>query len=98
MPSREHVLHKIRAALGRNAGQPPAPAPPARLVVEPVEREERIRLMLERFPGKAVRAASAEEARRYVASVTSGLRAVASPAPLLEELGIGVPGVSGEAA
>ncbi len=98
MPSREHVLHKIRAALGRNAGQPPAPAPPARLVLEPLDREERIRLMLERFPGQAMRAASAEEARRYVVTVTSGLRAVASPAPLLEELGIGVPAVSGDVA
>ncbi len=88
MPSREHVLHKIRTAVGRNAGQPPAAAPAARLVVGPVDREERMRLMLERFSGKTMRAASAEEARDYIAAVMSGHRAIASRSLLLEELGI----------
>src|SRR5712692_8051518 len=102
MPSREHILHKIRTAVGRNAGQPPAAAPVARLVLEPLECEERIRLMLEHFSGKTMHAGSAEEARDYIAAMITGHRAIASRAPLLEELGIvalpGVRIVSGEVA
>lgn len=88
MPAREHILHKVRTALGRNAGQPPAPAPEARLRVPGMEADERVRLMLEHFPGKAVRAPSAEDARNYVAALVKGSRALASRAPLLERLGI----------
>lgn len=51
-------------------------------------RAERTRLMLERFSGKAVLARSKEEARNCVAAQVKGLRAVASRAPLLRELGI----------
>ena len=95
MPAREHILHKVRAALGRNAGQPPEPAPPPWLRPRALGSDERVREMLEHFPGKAVRAGSPEEARRYVAAQVKGFRGVASPAPLLERLGIlGLPEVS----
>jgi len=88
MPAREHILHKVRAALGRQAGQPPAPAPAARLRVPPGDPDARVRLMLERFSGTAARAASLAEARQIVAAKIAGLRAVASPAPLLDRAGI----------
>ncbi len=88
MPAREHILHKVRTALGRSAGQPPEPAPAVRLRVSMLDREQRIRLLLERFAGKTLRAASASEARDYVAAQVRGQRAVASPAPLLAKLGI----------
>lgn len=88
MPAREHILHKVRTALGRNAGQPAAPAPEARLRIPSVEAEKRVRLLLEHFPGKAVRAGSAAEARDYIGARVKGGRALASRAPLLERLGI----------
>ncbi len=95
MPAREHILHKIRTALGRNAGQPPAPAPPPRLAFAPASPAELIRQAIDRFPGKAVRADSDQEARDYVASQINGSRAIASPAPLLDRLGIlTLPGVA----
>jgi L-lactate dehydrogenase complex protein LldG len=78
----------VRTALGRNAGQPPAPAPEARLRVPGMEADERVRLMLEHFPGKAVHASSAEDARNYIAGLVKGSRAVASRALLIERLGI----------
>ena len=94
MPAREHILHKVRTALGRSTGQPPAPPPAALLAVPVMNQQERIRLLLERFPGKAFRASSPEEARDYVAAQVGGRRAVASPASLLEQLGIlALPGV-----
>ena len=95
MPAREHILHKVRTALGRSAGQPPATAPPARLKVPAVDRTERTRLMLEHFPGKTALARSPDEARRYVAAQINGLRAIASRDPLLDALGItSLPGVA----
>jgi len=88
MAAREHILHKVRTALGRSAGQPPAEAPPAWLRVPEAGRERRVRAMLERFHGKTRRTWSPDEARDYVAGVVRGRRAVASPHPLLEQLGI----------
>jgi len=94
MPAREHILHKVRTALGRSAGQPPETAPEARLRVPGIDREERIRRMLASFSGKTLRAASPQEARDYVAAQLDGRRAVASPSPVLEQLGIlTLPGV-----
>lgn len=102
MPAREHILHRVRTALGRHTGQPPAPAPEARLRIPAVDPEERLRRLLQNFPGKALRAGSSEEARDYVAGMVSGRSAVASPAPLLDRLGIlGLPeirAVSGDPA
>jgi len=97
MISREHVLHKVRAALGRTAGQPPAAAPPARLSVpvwDPAERWRRFSQALEKLGGKALRAGSADEARGYVEELLKGRPAVASNAPFLAQCGItDLPGV-----
>ena len=88
MPSRDHILHKVRLALGRNAGQPPSEAPPPRLRLPELDQEHRIRQLLERFPGRALRAALPAEAREYIAALIAGRSAVASDSPLLEQLGI----------
>jgi len=88
MPEREHILHKIRTALGRSADQPPALAPEPRLRLPVMAPEERVAMLLARFAGKSCRAASRAEARDYVAEQVAGKRAIASPAALLEELGI----------
>ncbi len=88
MPAQEHILHKVRTALGRSAGQPAAPAPAALLRASRIDAAEKMRLLLERFPGRALRAASLAEARHYVASLIRGRRAVASSSPLLAQSGI----------
>lgn len=89
--SREHVLHKVRNALARSAGQPVEEPPPVRLTIPHIDLEARIasfRERLEALAGKVHRAASADDARRYVESVLAGRQAVASNAPILEESGI----------
>jgi L-lactate dehydrogenase complex protein LldG len=95
--SREHVLHRVRTALGRSAGDAPQPAPPARIVIPQVDIEERIaslRSKVEALAGKTHRAPSAAEACRYVADAIAGKTAIASNAPFLAECGItSLPGV-----
>ena len=89
--SREHILHKVRTALGRSAGQPVAEAPPARIVVPQVDMEERItsmRTRIEALAGKTARAATPAEACAMVAEAIEGKTAVASNAPFLAECGI----------
>ncbi len=95
--SRDHVLHKVRTALGRNAGQPPSEVPAPRLCIPEVDAETRVRQFLgavEALAGKTLHAASPEEARAYTAALIEGKTAVASNAPLLREWGIAsLPGV-----
>ena len=90
MPAREHILHKIRTAVGRSSGQPPAEVPPVRLRFEALDASERVRRFAERFCGQVTHG----DAREQVARLVSGKRAVACPNPLLEGLGIlGLPEV-----
>ena len=94
MPDREQVLHKVRTALGRRRGQPPDPPPALSLAPVDLDLEERVRLLIENFPGQCVRAASPEEACRYVSDALAGCRAVASNASFLQTTGItSLPGV-----
>jgi L-lactate utilization protein LutC len=90
--SRENILHRIRTALGRSAGQAVAEPPAARILVPEVDMETRIasmRTRIEALAGKTFRAASQEEARSIVAAELEGKTAVASNAPYLAECGIG---------
>ncbi|MCC7173699.1 MAG: lactate utilization protein [Bryobacterales bacterium] len=95
--SRDHVLHKVRTALGRSAGQPPAPLPEARLAVPDMDMETRLSQFasaLEALGGVFHRASSPDDARSRVASLTGGRPAVASNAAFLRECGISsLPGV-----
>jgi len=95
--AREHILHKVRTALGRSVGQTPAPAPAPRLRIPAVDADSRWASFfrrLEDLAGKTFRAATAEEARAYVGRVVDGRPAVASNAPFLKECGItGLPSV-----
>jgi L-lactate dehydrogenase complex protein LldG len=89
--SREHILHKVRTALGRTAGQPAAGLPEARLRVPEVDVDTRICNLLrnvEALAGKTCRAATPADAREYVGAVLNGRSAVASNAPFLRECGI----------
>jgi L-lactate dehydrogenase complex protein LldG len=95
--TRDHILHRIRTALGRSAGQAVADPPPVRLVVPEVDREARIQSFttrLETLAGNVYRAATAEEACARVVVLIEGKSAVASNAPFLVECGIAaLPGV-----
>ncbi len=93
--SREAILGKVRAALGRGPGQAIAEPPPVRLRVAQVDPEAEmesriagIRRAVEALAGKTARAATCADARAYVAAVLDGKTAVASNAPYLRECGI----------
>jgi len=88
--SRENVLHKVRTALGRCAGQAVENPPPVRLTVPEAGIEARIAVFfecIEALAGKTYRAQSLEEARAYVETVMAGRKAVASNAAILRECG-----------
>jgi L-lactate dehydrogenase complex protein LldG len=95
--SREAIVHKVRMALGRSAGQSLDEPPPVRLLVPEVDIEARIQSFRERIEalaGKTYRAASTDDARDYVSSVIAGRGAVASNAPILRECGVNsLPGI-----
>jgi len=89
--SRENVLHKVRTALGRSAGQPVEDSPPVYLTVPEAGVEARIDVFFERIEalaGKTHRAQSLEDARAYVERVIAGRKAIASNAPVLRQCGI----------
>jgi L-lactate dehydrogenase complex protein LldG len=91
MNSRENILHKVRTALGRSAGQPPASLPEPWLRVPDWDLGRRVlqfRSALEKLNGKTHRASSLEDARGYAAQLIAGRTAVASNAPFLEECGV----------
>jgi L-lactate dehydrogenase complex protein LldG len=94
---RDYVLHEVRTALGRSAGQPPGGPPPVRIRIPEVEMEERIRQFcrnLEALAGKTHVAMSPAGAGAYVAATMAGKTAVTSNAPFLRECGItDLPGV-----
>jgi L-lactate dehydrogenase complex protein LldG len=95
--SRDHILHKVRTALGRSAGQPPPPLSPARIVVPSVGIDAKIDSFcqsLEALAGKTHRAKSRGDALDYVRGVVGDRPAVASNAPFLIECGVtGLPTV-----
>ncbi len=95
--SRENILHKVRTALGRSAGQAASDPPPVRLRIPEVAMEDRIasmRARVEALSGKTARVPTMEAAREFVAAAIQGKTAVASNAPYLAECGISsLPGV-----
>jgi L-lactate utilization protein LutC len=89
--SREHVLHRVRTALGRTAGQAAAAPPPVRLRVPHVDSDGRTASLLcrvEALAGKACRVETARQAAAYVSAVLGPKKAVASHSPFLRECGI----------
>lgn len=89
--AKETVLHRVRTALGRSAGQAVPEPPPVYFnapKLPPEDRVEAFRIALESLAGKVVHAQSQGEARDYVGGLIAGKTAVASNAPYLEECGI----------
>jgi L-lactate dehydrogenase complex protein LldG len=95
--SRDNILHRVRTALGRSAGQAVADPPPVRIRVPQVEMETRIasmRTRVEALAGKTHHVVTPAEAGVLVAAAVLGKTAVASNAPFLGACGItALPGV-----
>ena len=95
--SRDNILHRVRTALGRSAGQGVADPPPVRIRIPDVDMEKRISTMrasIEALAGKTHRAATPADACAFVAAAIEGKSVVASNAPFLAECGISsLPGV-----
>lgn len=89
--SRENILHKVRTALGRSAGQPAPEPPTVRIIVPEIAMEDRIasmRMRIEALAGNTARAATPSEACALVAEAIEGRHAVASNSRYLAECGI----------
>jgi len=92
--SRDFILHRIRTALGRGAGQAVADPPPARIRIPTVAMDARVASMLERVQALAGEAVESSDPRAFVAKATAGKSAIASNAPYLAACGIvNLPGV-----
>jgi L-lactate dehydrogenase complex protein LldG len=92
--SRDNILHRIRTALGRGAGQAVADPPPVRIRIPQVSMEERVVSLTERLRALAAEAVESADPRAVVAHAIAGKTAVASNAPYLAESGIAaLPGV-----
>lgn len=95
--ARDHLLHKVRTALGRSAGQNPEPPPPVYLHVPEVALEDRVRMFrdqLELLAGQTTFVPSPRDAAAEVARILAGREAVVSNSPFLAACGItALPGV-----
>ena len=92
--SREHILHRVRTALGRSAGQAADSPPPVRLQVPAVDMEARIASTIARVEALAGVAIETPDPCGFVGSRIEGKTAVASNARYLAECGITrLPGV-----
>ena len=86
--ARDYILHRIRTALGRNAGQAVADPPVARIRVPQVTMEARIASLLVRVRALAGEALESADPRAFVARAIEGKTAVASNSAYLAERGI----------
>src|SRR5260370_17314377 len=84
--SRDHILHKVRTALGRSADQAPPPAPPARISIPAIVREAKIESFLDRLgalAGKAFPAATPGHSPHYVPPLSDAPPPSVSHSPFL---------------
>ncbi|HEY1343048.1 MAG TPA: lactate utilization protein [Bryobacteraceae bacterium] len=92
--SRENILHRIRTAVGRSAGQAVADPPPVRLRIPEVPIETRIGSLCARVEALAGKTYRTTNPRSTVETILSGRTGVASNASFLAECGITtLPGV-----
>jgi L-lactate dehydrogenase complex protein LldG len=92
--ARDHILHRVRTALGRSAGQAPPDPPPARIRIPESYMDARIASLIARVEALAGQAMETSDPRSAVATAIEGKTAVASNAPYLAQCGIAtLPGV-----
>jgi L-lactate utilization protein LutC len=84
--ARDKILHKVRTALGRSAGQERSVPPPPRILLPEVPLEVRLDSFvaaLQALNAKTLVASGPAEAKEYAASLAAGRKVVASNAPFL---------------
>jgi len=89
--SRDYILHKVRTAIGRSAGDEPGEPPPPLIQIPDIPMEQRIEMFgeaLTQLGGEFRVAASVAEARDYAAGLVAGKSAVASQSAYLEQCGV----------
>ena len=86
--SRDNILHRVRTALGRGAGQAVSDPPPARIQVPEVPMEARVASMIERVRALAGEALETADPRGFVAKAIARKTAVASNSEYLAACGI----------
>jgi L-lactate utilization protein LutC len=92
--SRDNILHRVRTAIGRSAGQGAADPPPVRLRIPEVDMEARVDSTIARIEALAGKALRTADPCAFVAAAIAGKTAVASNAPYLAACGIAaLPGV-----
>jgi L-lactate utilization protein LutC len=92
--SRDHILHRVRTAIGRSAGQAVADPPPVRIRIPEVDLEARIDSLQSRVEALAGKACRSSDPRGFVAAAIAGKTAIASNARYLVDCGItSLPGV-----
>jgi len=92
--SRDNILHRIRTAVGRSAGQAAADPPPVRLRIPEMSLDARIASVIARVEALAGKSVRTSDPREFVAAAIAGKTAVCSNAPFLIERGIAsLPGV-----
>jgi L-lactate dehydrogenase complex protein LldG len=100
MESRDAILERVRAAIGRKLGQKPLPPPEPLLRVQskPIEaRLARFRAALEALGGSVTLVDDVDAARQAAETLVDGRSFVASPHPFLAQCGIaGLPYTNSE--
>ena len=92
--SRDNILHRIRTAVGRSAGQDVGETPPVRLRVPSVEMDARVASTIARIEALAGKAFRSDNPCAAVAAAIAGKTAVASNSHFLAACGItALPGV-----
>ncbi|MBX9600355.1 MAG: lactate utilization protein [Bryobacteraceae bacterium] len=86
--SRDHILHRIRTALGRTSTSAAAPPPAAHLELRPVPFEQRLEQFRSAVQALAGYVHSKSDARSTVEQILDGRSAVCADAPLLREWNI----------
>ncbi len=86
---RDHILHKVRTAIGRSAGQPPSSPPPVLLPL-PMKQdlEDRFLSAAADVAATTYLASSKEDARVYAERLSEGKKIVVSRSRYLAECGL----------
>jgi L-lactate utilization protein LutC len=86
---RDHILHKVRTAIGRSAGQKPAQPPPLRLRPPACENiEAKFLSAVQGVSGKTLHAESKDAARAYAETLSAGKKIVVSRSQYLKQCGL----------
>ena len=84
--SRDHILHRVRTALGRSPSQPIPDPPPARIRIPEVSLDARVASLIAQVEALAGTALETSDPRAYIASAIAGKTVIACNSPYLAAL------------